>query len=901
MNNAATDPFGALRSFRLGDGSEGRFYSLLHLEESGVGPVSRLPVCLRVVLESVLRNLNGSTITEEDVRSLANWNAAAPAPVEIPFTVTRVIMQDFTGVPAVVDLAAMRSAVSRAGKAPELINPQVPVELVVDHSVQVDAFGSFDALRINTAMEFQRNDERYRFLKWGQQAFDNFTVVPPAIGIVHQVNLEYLARGVFAKETGGETLYFPDTLVGTDSHTTMINGIGIVGWGVGGIEAEAALLGQPVTFLTPEVVGVHMTGRLKEGVTATDLVLTVTQLLRRTGVVGKFVEYFGEGVEALSVPDRATLANMSPEYGATMGFFGVDEETLEYYRLTGRTEEQIDAIRSYFTSQGMFGIPKSGDVAYSQIVELDLTTIEPSVAGPRLPQDRRALSELKQTFERELAAPLDAGGFGKNGAAAEGELKHGDVVIAAITSCTNTSNPMVMVGAGLLAKRAVERGLRVPGHVKTSLAPGSRVVTDYLTKTGLLPYLEELGFHVVGYGCTTCIGNSGPLPEEIRSAIVRNDLVCASVLSGNRNFESRVHPDVKASYLTSPPLVVAFALAGTVLRDLTTEPIGTGNDGEPVHLGEIWPDRKEVLAFISQSIGPESFREKYSKIAEQAVEWNELEAPAGMLYEWDAGSTYILEPPYFTGGFDPYEAPPVTDIVNARALAILGDDVTTDHISPAGRFAPQTPAGAYLLERGVEEKDFNSYGSRRGNHQVMIRGTFANNRVRNRMAPGVEGGFTTVQPEGTPTTIFEASAIYRERGVPLLVFGGRNYGTGSSRDWAAKGTRLLGVRAVVASSYERIHRSNLVGMGVLPLQFMPGESTERLGIDGTETFHLRDLESALRPGAKITLEWEKPDGTAGSAELEVRLDTPVEFTYFRHGGILDYVLRRLIAEGRAEA
>jgi aconitate hydratase len=906
MNPPVSEPFGAYQELTLVDGSTAGYFSLPHLEETGVGAVSRLPVSLRIVLESVLRNQDGAAISEDDVRQLANWEAPAPAAVEIPFTVTRVVMQDFTGVPAVVDLAAMRGAVQRAGKSPDLINPQIPVELVIDHSVQVDAFGNSDALRINTRYEFDRNGERYRFLKWGQQAFENFTVVPPAIGIVHQVNLEYLARGVFSGELNGERILYPDTLVGTDSHTTMINGIGVVGWGVGGIEAEAALLGQPVTFLTPEVVGVHLTGRLREGVTATDLVLTVTELLRRTKVVGKFVEYFGEGVEALSLPDRATIANMSPEYGATMGFFPVDEETLNYYRLTGRDEEQIDLIRSYFTAQGMFGIPKQGEIDYSQIVELDLDSIEPSLAGPRLPQDRKPLSVLKQSFEKDLAAPVAAGGFGKAAdlanadeggvAVAEQGLQHGDVVIAAITSCTNTSNPMVMVGAGLLARNAVERGLRVPPYVKTSLAPGSRVVTDYLTKTGLLPYLEQLGFHVVGYGCTTCIGNSGPLPEQIRAEIVEKDLVCASVLSGNRNFEARVHPDVKASYLASPPLVVSFALAGSVLRDLTTDPVGIDDAGKPVYLSEIWPDRKEIVEFIAQSIGPDSFREKYGEIGAQAVEWNELDAPTGTLYEWDPNSTYIQEPPYFMGGFDPHEPPPVRDIEDARALAMLGDNVTTDHISPAGRFAPTTPAGAYLLDNGVEERDFNSYGSRRGNHQVMIRGTFANNRVKNRMAPGTEGGFTARQPDGQQTTIYEAANGYRDEGVPLLVFGGENYGTGSSRDWAAKGTRLLGVRAVIANSFERIHRSNLVGMGVLPLQYADGDTAESLGLDGSERFHLRNLEAALAPGGEITLEWEKPDGSSGSIRLKIRIDTPVEVTYYRHGGILDYVLRRLIGE-----
>jgi aconitate hydratase len=898
------DPFGAYRTFPVGGGRTGRFFSLPHLEKSGVGPISRLPVSLRIVLESVLRNLDGVAVTEEDVRTLANWKAAAPADVEIPFTVTRVVMQDFTGVPAVVDLAAMRAAVRRAGKDPSIINPLVPVEMVIDHSVQVDAFASPDALAINTGLEFERNGERYRFLKWGQQAFDNFTVVPPSIGIVHQVNLEYLARGVFRREQADGDLYFFDTLVGTDSHTTMINGVGVVGWGVGGIEAEAALLGQPVTFLTPEVIGVHMTGRLKEGVTATDLVLTVTELLRRTGVVGKFVEYFGEGVERLSLPDRATLANMAPEYGATMGFFPVDEQSLDYYRLTGRTEEQIETVRAYFTAQGMFGIPKPGEVDYTRVIEVDLAAIEPSLAGPRLPQDRKPLGKVRSTFEQELTTPVEKGGFGKSAADLEAAraqlgqpgdgLQHGDVVIAAITSCTNTSNPFVMVGAGLVAKKAVELGLERLPHVKTSLAPGSRVVTDYLTRTGLLPYLERIGFHVVGYGCTTCIGNSGPLPEAIQQAITAGDLVCASVLSGNRNFEARVHPQVKAAYLASPPLVVAYALAGTVLKDLTTDPVGTGVGGRSIFLKDIWPTSAEITAAIEQGLGPEAFRERYAAIQQEAVEWNALSAPGGMLYEWDAGSTYIQEPPYFMGTFDPHWPPVLTDIEGARALAVLGDNVTTDHISPAGAFSAKTPAGRWLTEQGVAPKDFNSYGSRRGNHLVMIRGTFANNRIKNRMVPGVEGGFTLLLPEGEQTTIYEASVAYAERGVPLIVLAGANYGTGSSRDWAAKGTKLLGVRAVVANSFERIHRSNLIGMGVLPLQFLPGTDVVSLDLDGRETFHLRDLEKALRPGAETILEWEKPDGTTGSARLKVRLDTPMEVTYFRHGGILDYMLRRLI-------
>lgn len=903
MRTAFIDPFNARKTIKLSDGSEGVFYSLPHLEERGVGPVSRLPVCLRIVLESVLRNQDGKHIVEDDVRNLANWNAKSPAQVEIPFTVARIVMQDFTGVPAVVDLAAMRSAVERAGKSPDLINPVSPVNMVVDHSVQVDSFGTPDALQINTQIEFERNGERYKLLKWAKQAFDNFDVIPPAIGIVHQVNLEYLARGVFSTDINGETLYYPDTLVGTDSHTTMINGIGVVGWGVGGIEAEAALLGQPVTFLTPEVVGFNMRGELKENVTATDLVLTVVELLRRYGVVGKFVEYFGEGVEALSLPDRATIANMGPEYGATMGFFPLDEETLNYYRLTGRSDEQIELIHAYFTGQEMFGIPKEGDVDYSSVIELDLADVEPSVAGPRLPQSRIALSGLKSSFEKDLTTPIEEGGFGTTCLEAdvstqeeEGELRNGDVVIAAITSCTNTSNPIVMLGAGLLAKKAVDRGLKVPSYVKTSLAPGSRVVTDYLEKAGLLSSLEEIGFHVVGYGCTTCIGNSGPLPEEVRKAIMEKNLVCASVLSGNRNFEARVHPDVKASYLASPPLVVAFSLAGTLLKDLTSEPLGIGSDGQPVYLREIWPRTSEIEEALEASVSPDAFREKYADIEAQAVEWNELEAPSGTIYEWDSTSTYIQEPPYFTGDFDPYEPPETVDITGARALLLLGDNITTDHISPAGAFAPDTPAGTWLREQGIEPGDFNSYGSRRGNHQVMIRGTFANNRVRNLMVLGKEGGFTRHQPDNTVMTVYEAAMKYAEEEIPLMVLAGVNYGSGSSRDWAAKGTKLLGVRAVIARSFERIHRSNLVGMGVLPLQFKEGESLGSLGLDGSEIFHIRDLAENLKPAGEIALEWQKSDGGGGSTMLDIRIDTPIEAEIYHQKGILDLVLRRILSE-----
>ncbi len=899
MNSIASDPFGAVRTFTAND-TEYTYWSLPALEEAGVGHISRLPVCLRIVLESVLRNLDDEKVTADDVRNLAGWRADDPAPAEIPFTVARIVMQDFTGVPAVVDLAAMRAAMARAGKEPELINPLCPVHMVVDHSVQVDAFGSPDAFSINTRLEFERNSERYTLLKWAKGAYEDFDVVPPAIGIIHQVNLEYLARGVFASEAGARTIAYPDTLVGTDSHTTMINGIGVVGWGVGGIEAEAALLGQPVVFLTPEVVGFRMNGKLAEGVTATDLVLTVTEILRREGVVGKFVEYFGEGVEALSLPDRATIANMSPEYGATMGFFPIDEETLEYYRFSGRSEEQVALVRAYFEAQGMFGIPKAGEVEYSTELELDLGSVGPSVAGPRLPQARISLGDLQGSFTGQLAQPVPEGGFGRDSdsitAAADG-LQDGDVVIAAITSCTNTSNPMVMLASGLVAKKAVEKGLQVPPHVKTSLAPGSRVVTDYLEKSGLLPYLEQIGFHVVGYGCTTCIGNSGPLPEEIRAQIVDSDLVCASVLSGNRNFEARVHPDVKASYLASPPLVVAFALAGSVRRDLTRDPIGEGTDGEPVYLKDIWPCSEEIREALAIGLSPEAFRTRYTDIEAQAEEWNALEAPTGTLFEWDRESTYIQEPPYFTGDFDPHSPPPVTDLEGARALLVLGDNITTDHISPAGAFAESTPAGTYLTGRGVEPSDFNSYGSRRGNHEVMIRGTFANNRIKNQLVSPTEGGFTRHFPDGEEMSVYDAAVQYEHEGVPLIVLAGVNYGTGSSRDWAAKGTRLLGVQVVAARSFERIHRSNLVGMGVLPLQFKPGDSHESLGLDGSEEFRIGGLDSELKPGGEIILEWTAVDGQSGSAALDVRLDTPFEVEVYRHRGILDYVLRRLIAAG----
>ncbi|HWG90173.1 MAG TPA: aconitate hydratase AcnA [Candidatus Thermoplasmatota archaeon] len=908
----STNPFHAtLKTFNDGAGRPTKYYSLPALEQMGVGPVSRLPISIRIVLESVLRNCDGKAVTEEDVRRLANWNASSPADVEIPFKVARVVMQDFTGVPGVVDLAAMRDAVARKGKNPSLINPQVPVDIVIDHSVQVDAYGSRDALRTNVLLEYKRNEERYKFLKWGQQAFKNLTVVPPGIGIIHQVNLEYLARLVYVDETPQGRVAYPDTLVGTDSHTTMINGIGVVGWGVGGIEAEAAMLGQPVTFQTPEVVGVNLKGELKQGTTATDLVLTITQVLRAKGVVGKFVEFFGEGARTLPVTDRATIANMAPEYGATMGFFGVDEATLEYMRGTGRSDEQVKTIEAYFKAQNLWGIPLEGQVTYTETVEIDLATIVPSVAGPKLPQDRVPLTEVKKDFQACFSLPVTGRGFGKKPeeftATAKAEypagethtLTHGSIVIAAITSCTNTSNPSVMLAAGLLAKKAAEKGLSVPSYVKTSLAPGSRVVTDYLDRTGLSTYLEKLGFHTVGYGCTTCIGNSGPLPDQIVGAIKQGDLVAASVLSGNRNFEARVHPDVRANYLMSPPLVVAYAIAGNVNIDLTTEPLGKGADGKPVYLKDIWPTHQEVRALFGQAMHPETYRKLYANVGSQANEWNRLDYPKGDRFTWDLSSTYIQEPPFFSheGSVDSAGLPAakgIKPIQGARPLLVLGDNITTDHISPAGGISAKSPAGKYLVSLGVKEEDFNQYGARRGNDRVMTRGTFANSRIKNRMVPGVEGGVTVKFPEAEQMSVYDAAMKYRAEGTPLVVLAGANYGTGSSRDWAAKGTKLLGVKAVVAVSYERIHRSNLVGMGVLPLQFLNGQNPATLGFDGTETFGIDGLTNDLKPGATVQLTWTKKDGSKGSTPVQVRLDTAIEVEYYRAGGILDFVLGNLV-------
>lgn len=902
--------FDVVRKFKLGNGAEGSFCSLPALEQAGVGPVSKLPVSIRIVLESVLRNCDGRKISAEDVKALANWQPTAERTAEIPFVVARIVLQDFTGVPLLVDLAAMRSAAARMGKEPRKIEPLVPVDLVVDHSVQVDFSGSAESLRLNMEMEFKRNETRYQFLKWGMQAFDTFKVVPPGIGIVHQVNLEYLAKGVLDK--GG--VYYPDTLVGTDSHTTMINGLGIVGWGVGGIEAEAGMLGQPVYFLTPDVVGVHLKGSLREGVTATDLALTLTQALRKAKVVGKFVEFFGPGAAALAVVDRATIANMAPEYGATMGFFPIDDETCQYLADTGRTPEQVENFRSYFKAQQLFGMPEPGSIAYSQTLELDLSEVQPSVAGPKRPQDRLTLPELKEKFVEVFQKPIAESGYGKSaadlpkrfpvpagftnarhgGAAAEGvDIGHGEVLIAAITSCTNTSNPSVMLAAGLVAKRALEKGLSIKPTVKTSLAPGSRVVSEYLQNSGLQPFLDQLGFNIVGFGCTTCIGNSGPLDPKIEQTVVGNDVVAASVLSGNRNFEARVHQNIKANFLMSPPLVVAFALAGRVDIDLAREAIGVGKDGQPVYLRDIWPSLAEIRALMRSSFSAETFKKMYTDFAAQNPMWNQIPSPSGHLYAWDEQSTYIQEPPFFTD-FAPRPGT-IQEVRGARALAIFGDSVTTDHISPAGAIKASSPAGVYLIANGVPKEDFNSYGARRGNDRVMVRGTFANVRIKNLMVPGVEGGVTTHQPDGERLSIYDAAIQYRSEGTPLVILAGQEYGTGSSRDWAAKGTALLGVRAVVAQSFERIHRSNLVGMGVLPLQFPDGVNARSLGLDGTETYDILGAGEGMAPQQTFTLRATRRDGTLLETPVRSRIDTPIEIDYYRHGGILPYVLRQLMA------
>jgi len=900
-NDMSHNLFNSLQTFDLGNGKKGQYYSLPALESAGVGAVSKLPVSIRLVLESILRNCEGKKVSEAAVRELANWKPTAARTEEIPFVVARIVLQDFTGVPLLVDLAAMRSAVNKIGKNPKIIEPLVPVDLVVDHSVQVDFSGAADSMARNLDLEFSRNRERYQFLKWGMQAFDTFKVVPPGIGIVHQVNLEYLAKGVL--EAGG--VYYPDTLVGTDSHTTMINGLGIVGWGVGGIEAEAGMLGQPVYFLTPDVVGVHLTGAIKEGVTATDVALTVTQMLRKAKVVGKFVEFFGPGAAALPLVDRATIANMAPEYGATMGFFPIDEECVNYLRATGRSEAHCTMYENYYKAQGLWGIPQAGQIEYSQVVELDLATVKPSVAGPKRPQDRIELGNLRREFFNAVQRPVTENGFGKTrqvfgksvkvetAAKKKAAIGTGSVVIAAITSCTNTSNPSVMLAAGLLAKKAVEKGLKVNPAVKASLAPGSRVVTDYLKKTGLTPYLNKLKFNTVGYGCTTCIGNSGPLDPAIEDAIVKNDYVTASVLSGNRNFEARVHQNVKSNFLMSPPLVVAFALAGRVDIDLSCEPIGNDKEGNAVYLADIWPSLQEVRDAMQSALKPEVFRKLYKDFAAQNPKWNEIPSSTGNVYEWDRQSTYIQEPPFFENfSLTPGSIKPIT---GARALGIFGDSVTTDHISPAGAIKKSSPAGKFLTDNGVEFADFNSYGSRRGNDRIMTRGTFANVRIKNLMLGGEEGG-NTIGADGQKTSIYDASVAYQAKGTPLIVIAGQEYGTGSSRDWAAKGTNLLGVKVVVAQSFERIHRSNLVGMGVLPLQFKDGTTAQTLKLDGTEIYDIVGLDENLKPQQDLMLKITRKDGAVENVPVRCRIDTPIEIDYYQHGGILPYVLRQLIAK-----
>ena len=895
------DPFSAFDSFDSGQGTAG-LYRIARLEEAGLCQIDRLPYSIRVLLESVLRNLDGTLVREEDVRNLAAWSPDSE-PVEIPFLPARVVLQDFTGVPAVVDLAAMRSAMQRLGGDADKINPLIPADLVIDHSVQVDRFASPDALEINVDLEFARNRERYELLHWAQGAFNNFRAVPPGVGIVHQVNLEYLAGGVFLREGSNGQIAVPDSLVGTDSHTTMINGLGVLGWGVGGIEAEAAMLGQPIYMLTPEVIGFELTGNLPSGATATDLVLTVTEILRREKVVGKFVEFFGEGVASMSLADRATIANMAPEYGATMGFFPIDDVTLAYLRLTGRDAAQVELVERYTKENHLF---RTGDSnpEFTRRLSFDLGEVVPSLAGPKRPQDRVPLDQMKQSFAAALRAPVKDRGFALDDAAikttahvaANGhstDITHGAVVIAAITSCTNTSNPSVMLAAGLLAKNAVARGLSVPDYVKTSLAPGSRVVTDYLNASGLSDDLEAIGFYTVRYGCTTCIGNSGPLPEPVAAAVQEGDLVASAVLSGNRNFEGRVNPLVKANYLASPPLVVAYALAGSTNVDLTSEPLGVGSDGTDVFLADIWPDREAIDAAL-QSVSPEMFRTQYADVFTANPQWNAMEQGGGALFAWNAESTYVQEPPFLIDL--PPEPEPIEPITAARALLLLGDSVTTDHISPAGAIAADSPAGRYLQAEGVAPRDFNSYGSRRGNDRVMTRGTFANIRIRNQLAPGTEGGVTRLLPDGETMSVYDAAIAYREQGVPLVVLAGSEYGTGSSRDWAAKGTMLLGVRAVIAASYERIHRSNLVGMGVLPLEFPAGETWQSLGLTGEETFDVAGLDDTLAPGCAIEVTATDATGATKTFSAKVRIDTPVELDYYRNGGILQTVLRKLLAE-----
>ena len=890
--------FNNLKNLTLPQGGKMKFYSLPALEKMGFGKISRLPVCIRIVLESIVRNYDDKKITATHVKQLARWKPNAARTDEIPFIVARIVLQDFTGIPLLADLAAMRSAAKRSGGDPKVIEPLVPVDLVVDHSVQVDHFGNKKALDLNMEIEFRRNNERYQFIKWGMQAFQTFKVVPPGVGIVHQVNLEYLARGVHQKNN----VLFPDTLVGTDSHTTMINSIGAVGWGVGGIEAEAGMLGQPVYFLTPDVIGVNLTGRLRRGVTATDLVLSITELLRKAKVVGKFVEFFGDGTKSLSLPDRATIANMAPEYGATMGFFPVDGATIDYFKNTGRSDEEISMFQSYFEAQELYGTPLKGEIDYTSEIDFDLGSVAPSLAGPKHPQDRIEIGKVKDTFTSLFTKPIKKDGYARdrkiiNKRYAENSINlgHGDVLIAAITSCTNTSNPSVLIAAGLLAKKAVEKGLKVKPHIKTSLAPGSRVVTEYLTATGLLPYLEKLGFNLVGYGCTTCIGNSGPLQTKIEEAIIKNDLVCAAVLSGNRNFEARVHPNIQANFLASPPLVVSYAIAGTMLKDLMTEPLGIGKDGNPVWLGDIWPSNEEINGLMKFATNAETFRKLYCDLTKDHSLWNSISSATGGIYNWPE-STYIAEPPFFQDfNFKPVQLGKNSEIINARALGIFGNSLTTDHISPAGAIKDNSPAGKYLLANNIAKTDFNSYGSRRGNHDVMIRGTFANVRIKNLMIPGSEGGITLYQSKKSKSvqmSIYDAAMKYMGENKPTIIFGGEEYGTGSSRDWAAKGTQLLGIKAVITKSFERIHRSNLVGMGVLPLQFKGNDSVESLKINGSEQFDILGLDD-IRPQQDVTLIIRDQNGTR-KVKLLCRIDTPIEVDYFMHGGILPYVLKELM-------
>nr|WP_315391544.1 aconitate hydratase AcnA [uncultured Duganella sp.] len=893
-----------LKDFNI-SGKKAKFYSLPALEKSLGAKISRLPVSIRVVLESVLRNCDGKKVTEEHIKQLANWSPTGERTDEIPFVVARVVLQDFTGVPLLADLAAMRNVAYKMGINAKKIEPLVPVDLVVDHSVTIDHFREPGALDLNMKLEFSRNNERYQFMKWGMQAFDTFGVVPPGFGIVHQVNLEYLARGVHKDAAG---VYYPDSLVGTDSHTTMINGIGVVGWGVGGIEAEAGMLGQPVYFLTPDVIGVNLTGVLREGCTATDLVLTITELLRKEKVVGKFVEFFGEGTETLSVTDRATIANMAPEYGATMGFFPVDDATIEYFEGTGRTKAEIDAFAAYFKAQGMYGVSKAGEIDYTRVVELNLTSVTPSLAGPKRPQDRIEIGNVKNNFTELFSKPTTENGFNKkpedltktytttNGV----DVKNGDVLIAAITSCTNTSNPSVLLAAGLLAKKAVEAGLTVAPHIKSSLAPGSRVVTEYLTAAGLLPYLEKLGFGVTAYGCTTCIGNAGDLTPELNAAITSNDIVASAVLSGNRNFEARIHPNIRSNFLASPPLVVAYAIAGNMTVDLMTQPVGKGTNGKDVYLGDIWPTSKEIAKLMKFAMNSKVFKTNYADVKGNPGKlWEHVSTTEGQVYNWPA-STYIAEPPFFDG-FEMTPKAVATGIEGARALGVFGDSITTDHISPAGSIKEDGPAGKWLLANGVLKADFNSYGSRRGNHEIMMRGTFANVRIKNKMIPpkadgsAVEGGITIHQPSGEQLSIYDAAMKYVAEGTPTMVFGGEEYGTGSSRDWAAKGTQLLGVKAVIVRSFERIHRSNLVGMGVLPLQFIGTDSVESLGITGKETYDLKGLEGEIKPQQLATLVIHRADGSSQEVKVLLRIDTPIEVDYYKHGGILPFVLRQLLA------